>query len=113
MAGRAAAAPSRTRLITLARPRSSSAAYIDFTRSKTARAAASCCSRVGSSTRSKVIGSPYWTVTLGNTSRFHARTLCEPWIATGTTGTPDSSASRPTPGFASPSLPVRDRPPSE
>ena len=67
----------------------------------------------GSATRSKLIGSPYWMVTLGKTSRFQARTLCEPWIATGTTGTPDSSARRPRPGFASPSLPVRERPPSQ
>ena len=84
-----------------------------MTRSKTCSATASCCSRVGSATRSKVTGSPYCTVTFGKTSFFQERTLCEPWIAHGTTGTPDSSANRPSPGFASPSLPVRERPPSQ
>ena len=36
--------------------------------------AACACSRVGSSTCSKRIGSPYWTVTFGNCSRFQLRT---------------------------------------
>ena len=68
----------------------------------------------GSSTRSKRIGSPYWTVTFGNCRRFQLRTFDEPWIATGTTGAPVSSASRPMPGLArSASLPVRERPPSQ
>ena len=66
----------------------------------------------GSATTSKLIGSPYWTVTFGNRSLRHLRTPSEPWIATGTTGTPDSSAIRPTPGRGSPSPPLRERPPS-
>ena len=41
-----------------------------------------------------------------------SRACSEPWIATGTTGTPDSSASRPRPGFGWPSSFVRERPPS-
>ena len=57
-----------------------------------------------SSTCSKVTGSPYWTVTFGSTPRLASRTCSEPWIATGTTGTPDSSASRPRPGFGLPEL---------
>ena len=84
----ASAAPSRSDLITLERPRSSSAPYIALTRSKISLAASSCCSRSDARRPSKLIGSPYWTVTFGNESRFQARTPCEPWIATGTTGTP-------------------------
>ena len=77
-------------------------------------ATACCCSRVGFSTRSQRIGSPYWTVTFGNCSRFQLRTCEEPWIATGTTGAPVSSARRPMPRLAcSASLPVRERPPSQ
>ena len=49
---------------------------------------------------SKRNGSPYWTVTFGNCSRFQLRTLDEPWIATGTIVAPDSSARRPMPGLA-------------
>ena len=52
-------------------------------------------------------------MTFGNCSRFQLRTREEPWIATGTTVAPDSSASRPMPGrTVSDSLPVRERPPS-
>ena len=57
-------------------------------------------------------GSPYWIVTLGNWNRFQPRTWAEPWIATGTTGTPDSSAILPIPRFGSPRSPLRERPPS-
>ena len=71
------------------------------------------CSRVGSATRSNWIASPNCTVTLGNCSRFQLRTRSEPTSATGTTGAPDSSARRPMPGLASPSSPVRERPPSQ
>ena len=56
----------------------------------------------------------YWTVTVGNWRRFQLRTRYEPRIPIGTTGTPDSSASRPIPGLASSAiLPVRERPPSQ
>ena len=84
--------PSRRALITPRRPFSSSAAYISRTGSKTRSAASCACSREGRSTASKVSGSPYWIVTFGNWSLLHPRTPLEPWIATGTTGTPDSSA---------------------
>ena len=66
----------------------------------------------GSSTFSKRIGSPYWTVTFGNCSFFQLRTFAVPAIAVGTMDAPVSSASRPTPGFGSPSRSVRERPPS-
>ena len=53
---------------------------------------------MGDSTYSKLIGSPYCTVTFGKRSRFQLRTSADPEIAAGTIGTPDSSAMRPTPG---------------
>ena len=84
-----------------------------FTRSKTWRDTSSASSCDGDALSGKLIGSPYWSVTLGNLRRFQPRTPAEPWIARGTTGTPDSSASRPTPAFGSPSRPVRERPPSQ
>ena len=48
----------------------------------------------------------------GKRPRRHWRTASEPWIAVGTTGAPDSRASRPRPGRGSPSPPERERPPS-
>jgi len=53
-------------------------------------------------------------VIFGNCSRFQLRTFEEPWIATGTTGAPVISASRPIPrlGFSE-SWPERERPPSQ
>ena len=59
-------------------------------------------SRLGAFSTGKVIGSPNWTVTFGKRKRFQRRTPAEPWIATGTTGAPDSSAIRPIPGSARP-----------
>ena len=54
-----------------------------------------------------------WTVTFGEIRpRLASRTCWDPWIATGTTGTPDSSASRPSPGLGSPRCFERERPPS-
>src|SRR5680860_1137244 len=82
-------------------------------REKICSEAAWDCSRVGSSTCSKRIGSLNCTVTLGNCRRFQSRTRSEPASATGTTGAPDSSASRPMPALGSPSSPVRERPPSQ
>jgi len=69
---------------------------------------------VGSATCSQRIGSPNWTVTLGNCPRRQLRTFAEPWIATGTIGAPVCSASLPMPGLGRcERLPSRERAPSQ
>ena len=79
-------------------PRRPAACASSRTRSKTISEAAWACSLAsGSSTCSKRIGSPNWTVTFGNWRRFQLRARSVPAIAVGTTGAPDSSASRPMP----------------
>ena len=77
------------------------------TASKTWFATCCCSSRFGSALTGNDIGSPNWIVTLGMWKRFQARTPSEPWIATGITGAPDSSAILPTPRLGSPRSPVR------
>ena len=88
------------RLDHAARPCSSSAEYIALTRSKICSRGLELLLAVGSSTRSKRDRLAVLDRDLREArAASSARTLCEPWIATGTTGTPDSSAIRPTPGL--------------
>ena len=93
-------------------PAASSASYIFRTRLKICSAISWDCSRVGFSTCRTRAARRTEPSPSGSAARLRSRTCWEPWIATGTTGTPDSSASRPSPGLGSPSFLVRERPPS-
>ena len=73
---------------------------------------ATASSREGFSTRGKVSGRPARMRTLRGRIRQPRRTSVVPITATGTTGAPVSSASRPTPRFALPGGPGRTRVPS-
>ncbi len=66
----------------------------------------------GSSTRGKCSARPTRMRTLCGRMRQPLRTASVPMTATGTTGAPDSSASRPTPRLGWPSEPGRVRVPS-
>ena len=95
--------PSRSDLITPRRPFSSSAVYISLHALEDLPGDLELLLAGRLRRRpSKLIGSPNCTVTFGKRSLRHLRTPSEPWIATGITGTPDSSAIRPTPGRGSP-----------
>ena len=73
---------------------------------------AAASSRDGLSTRGKVSGAPMRTRTLCGRMRQPRRIASVPMMATGTTGTPVSSARRPTPRRGRPSEPGRMRVPS-
>ena len=92
------------------RPPSHSHCSITFGQMRSVTAAASCGEAV--STCGKVSGRPTRTRTLCGRMRQPLRIASVPMMATGTTGAPVSSASRPTPRRGRPSAPGRMRVPS-
>ena len=87
------------------RPPSHSHCSITLGQMRSVTAAASCA--VASSTCGKCSGLPIRTRTLCGRMRQPLRIASVPMIATGTTGAPVSSASRPTPRLGLPSAPGR------